>query len=832
MRTLVRGLCVVVVAAGLAVPSVLSSAGATTYWQPTADSSITWNWQLQGTVPTNTKVQMFDIDGFDNTTATVAALHAQGTKVICYIDVGSWENWRSDASSFPASVLGATYSGFSNERWLDIRQWSILGPIMTARFTMAQQKGCDGIEPDNVDGYDTTAHESTGFPLTYADQITYNEHIADVAHSLGMSVGLKNDINQTTDLVSSFDWALTEQCNEYGECGFFKVFTNADKAVFNAEYSGGSTFCPADIAAHINGVRYDNNLDGKTYAPCGGWTSPTTTTTTSTTTTTTTSTTTTVPSTTTTTTTTVPTSTSTTSTSTTSTSTTSTSTTTTTTTPITATAISGVVTDAATSAPIANVCVYLYAHGGARTTDPGVCTDGAGKYTLPVAAAGSYDVAFIDSNGTHPTTWSGNVSTQGGATAVAVTAGHTSTLNLVMPEITAITGTVTDSVTSAPIANVCVYLYAHGGARTGDVGVCSDTQGKYQLPVAAAGSYDVAFIDSNGTHPTTWSGNVSTQGGATAVAVTANHLTTENVTMPEITAITGTVTDSVTSAPIANVCVYLYAHGGARTGDVGVCSDAQGKYQLPVAAAGSYDLAFIDSNGTHPTTWSGNVSTQGGATAVAVTANQLTTENVTMPEITAITGTVTDSVTSAPIANVCVYLYAHGGARTTDPGVCTGADGTYVLPVATAGSYDVAFIDTGGTHATQWETNQYFQPQANAVTVIANQLTQGTNAALQPYGAISGTVTGTGNTATCVYADYASGPNIGQYAGIGSCTDSSGDYTLTPILPGLTYKIGFYPPGKVAPTDNWYNAATSEATATPVTVNAGQTTTGINNANH
>jgi len=118
------------------------------------------------------------------------------------------------------------------------------------------------------------------------------------------------------------------------------------------------------------------------------------------------------------------------------------------------------------------------------------------------------------------------------------------------------------------------------------------------------------------------------------------------------------------------------------------------------------------------------------------------------------------------------------------------------------------------------------------VTVVANHLTTGTNTTMPPFGAITGTVTGTGNTATCVYADYASGPNIGQYSGIGSCTNSSGAYTLTHLLPGLTYKIGFYPPGKATPTDNWYNAATSEATATPVTVNAGQTTTGINNANH
>ena len=313
--------------------------------------------------------------------------------------------------------------------------------------------------------------------------------------------------------------------------------------------------------------------------------------------------------------------------------------------------------------------------------------------------------------------------------------------------------------------------------------------------------------------------------------MSVGQTSTVNVAMPEIQAITGTITDAVTSAPIANVCVYPYAHGGARTADPGVCSDAQGKYRLPIAAAGSYDVAFIDGNGTHFTTWSGNVTTQGTATAVAVTANHLTTANVAMGEITAITGTITDSVTNAPIANVCVYPYAHGGARTADVGVCSDAQGHYRLPIAAAGSYDVAFLDTSGVHATQWSAGQDFQAQATAVTVTANHLTT-TNAAMRAFGAISGTVTGTGSTATCVYADYASGPNTLQYSGAGSCTNGSGVYTLSKLLPGLTYKIGFYPPGKATPTNNWYNGAATEATATAVAVSAGQTTTGINNANH
>ena len=185
---------------------------------------------------------------------------------MCYVDFGTWENWRPDQAQFPSSVLGSS-NGWPGEKWLDIRQISVLAPILTARMQMCVQKGFDALEPDNIDGYTN----STGFPLTAADQLAFNEWIANTAHSLGLSVGLKNDVDQTAQLEPFFDWALDEQCNQYSECGTEAVFTQANKAVFNAEYGSGTSFCAADIAAHINGALFDLNLDGATDVPCGPW---------------------------------------------------------------------------------------------------------------------------------------------------------------------------------------------------------------------------------------------------------------------------------------------------------------------------------------------------------------------------------------------------------------------------------------------------------------------------------------------------------------------------------------------------------------------------------
>jgi hypothetical protein len=104
---------------------------------------------------------------------------------------------------------------------------------MKARLDLAVQRACDAVEPDNVDGYSN----DNGFGLTPEDQIDFNRFIAAEAHARGLSVGLKNDLEQLGELVGDFDWALNEECFTYDECGLYAdTFIAAGKAVFHAEY--------------------------------------------------------------------------------------------------------------------------------------------------------------------------------------------------------------------------------------------------------------------------------------------------------------------------------------------------------------------------------------------------------------------------------------------------------------------------------------------------------------------------------------------------------------------------------------------------------------------
>ncbi len=277
-------------------PTVVPTPGV---WRPAPNTP--WHWMIDHALDTNNPKDMglvdprgnvltftaplaYDIDGFfngydpdrnvvdkdgrytwnDPNDDAVAKLHALGKKVICYIDVGAYETYRPDAYKFPAAVIGKANPDWDGSYWLDIRRTDVLGPIMLARMKMCQAKGFDAIEPDEIDAY---ANDS-GFPLTYQDQINYNRFIADMAHSLGMSIGMKGDIDQVKDLEPYFDWVLNEDCFQYNECGLLKPFSTAGKAVFQVEYTRSTAaFCPQANALNFNSMRMPLALNGGRW-PC------------------------------------------------------------------------------------------------------------------------------------------------------------------------------------------------------------------------------------------------------------------------------------------------------------------------------------------------------------------------------------------------------------------------------------------------------------------------------------------------------------------------------------------------------------------------------------
>lgn len=199
-------------------------------WQPKVGAS----WQIQLLKPidgSTLDADVYDIDLFDNEAETISDLHEEGRKVICYFSAGSYEDWREDEDEFKESDMGSPLDGWPGERWLDVSSNNVRD-IMRSRLEMAKDKGCDGVDPDNVDGYDN----ENGIGLTKADAVNYVKFLAEEAHKLTMSIGLKNAGAIIPQVIDQMQWSVNEQCVQYNECDDYSAFIRAGKPVFHLEY--------------------------------------------------------------------------------------------------------------------------------------------------------------------------------------------------------------------------------------------------------------------------------------------------------------------------------------------------------------------------------------------------------------------------------------------------------------------------------------------------------------------------------------------------------------------------------------------------------------------
>ncbi|KAJ5110964.1 hypothetical protein N7532_001499 [Penicillium argentinense] len=241
----------------------------TVKWQP----EVGVKWQIELLYPlnnTNIDADVYDIDLYDNEKSTISNLQDMGRKVICYFSAGTYEEWRSDASSFEDSDLGNNLDDWPGERWLDTNSKNVR-KIMQTRLDLAQTKGCDGVDPDNIDAYDN----DNGLKMTKSDAINYVNWLAGQAHSRGLSIGLKNGGAIISSVIKNMQWCVNEQCAQYEECDTYAAFTDANKPVFHIEYPKGdetndeknvttkqmSSACKADSASDFSTVIKNMDLD-------------------------------------------------------------------------------------------------------------------------------------------------------------------------------------------------------------------------------------------------------------------------------------------------------------------------------------------------------------------------------------------------------------------------------------------------------------------------------------------------------------------------------------------------------------------------------------------
>ena len=243
----------------LAIAAMLTGCGASPEAEAILEPGMSWQYRLDGGIPSPADVVIVDLDvSADDVVDLVDA----GAYPVCYLSLGTVEDWRDDASGFPDHVVGNPLPDWEGERYLDLRAIDDLAPIWEARLDECAAKGFRGIDPDNIDAYSN----DSGFPLTESDALEALQWLADQAHERGLTIGLKNAPELVPAAVTFVDFAVVEQCATYRFCREFDPFVDAGKPVFDVEYrEDGATLdsvCPIGRAHGISMVLANLDLDG------------------------------------------------------------------------------------------------------------------------------------------------------------------------------------------------------------------------------------------------------------------------------------------------------------------------------------------------------------------------------------------------------------------------------------------------------------------------------------------------------------------------------------------------------------------------------------------
>ncbi|MBK8259380.1 MAG: endo alpha-1,4 polygalactosaminidase [Polyangiaceae bacterium] len=170
---------------------------------------------------------VFDL--LDTPKADFGMCKASGAKMLCYFS-SQYEDWRDDAGDFGA--LAEPLDGWPGENWVDPSDPANLN-VMKARLYIAVEKGCDGVDVDNID---------------HAGHEDYIGAIFDEARARGLLVSQKNAIEKIDLFWNKVDLYQNEQCQEYNECA---AYEGLGRPVHNIEYS------PCKILPYLYSHRKD-----------------------------------------------------------------------------------------------------------------------------------------------------------------------------------------------------------------------------------------------------------------------------------------------------------------------------------------------------------------------------------------------------------------------------------------------------------------------------------------------------------------------------------------------------------------------------------------------
>ncbi|KAL2144910.1 hypothetical protein VTI28DRAFT_8371 [Corynascus sepedonium] len=246
-------------AAGLSIRSSLAQVEP----PPGFEVGVKWQIVIQNTIdigppltPTDAVVWDLDLYHLAGNEEIIPHLRENNpdTVVICYFNAGLAQKSDCDYARWNNSgLLGNVYDPeepqFDDEQWVNIknqtaRDW------MKERITLARDIGCDGVDPDNIDGFhnDEDGNNGTGWNLSQDDYVSFITELAEHAHSLTtkrgytLLIGQKNTPDLAEQLSEVLDFAVLEDCKSLNDaedtpfCSEFQAYIEKGRPVFSIEY--------------------------------------------------------------------------------------------------------------------------------------------------------------------------------------------------------------------------------------------------------------------------------------------------------------------------------------------------------------------------------------------------------------------------------------------------------------------------------------------------------------------------------------------------------------------------------------------------------------------
>jgi hypothetical protein len=423
-------------------------------------------------------------------------------------------------------------------------------------------------------------------------------------------------------------------------------------------------------------------------------------------------------------------------------------------------------------------------------------TDADGKYSMSVFP-GAYKLAFEQSFSTL-TEWAPQQTTKAAGHLFTVDAGGTATVDeQLLP-----TGTLAGHLVDANGQPVPAIVTIAGNGQTLSA---FTNNGDWQSP-AFPGVYTVRFDTFGEPFGKQWATGKSTAAAADQLTVQIGQTTRVDDTLAVPGTVTLTVVDSVTGAPVQNYCAQIGGSGGC-TDNGSLTSGALLPGDAEIVVFPSENHLLVDEHAT-------------------VVSGQDTAVRLVAVPGASITTTVRDAASGAPLAGICLSVFATSEPSGASPGLfnCTDASGVMTIGSLVAGAYNVFAFANDGVHGHQWVGPQGgtgLKQKAASFSLTAGQSLTIPDIKMDKAGTLTGVIRdkATGNAIPGAVAAWATAADGVGTSNADVTADANGRYVFNNLGP-YDWPIFFSAPGYAS---EWSGNTGDRLKSNPVTVKAGKT---------